>query len=558
MANKPSLGALWTGSDARPALWLAVGVLLVAGGLMTARSVAAQEITPDTTVLRTADDLQSLVGPIALYPDDLVGIVLPASTYPLQIVQAARFLEQRKIDGALTPDESWDDSVVALLNYPEVVKLLNDDLDWTWDLGQAVLNQNTDVLNAIQTFRDRAYAAGNLKTDDRQVVTAANEEITIAPADPEVIYVPYYEPARVVVYQPRPVYYYYPWAYPVYYYPYPVGYSFHTGFFWGVSTAFVVGWHTHHVHVYRSGFAGHPYYGHRYYDNYYVRNNTHVNVNVVNYNGGHVWEPRHRNYGGRPFTRSDEGYAADRRGGSATPGQTGGATRSSGGYTRSSTTGNAGNTRPTGGGAGDTTREQAAANYRNATRAAGNAGTANGNGQNPVTRTAPQPGAAASNGQRPAQQPSRTSTYRAPGSRPTSDDVSRALARPQSPRATAPTTQRPGRTTGSSAGSGAPAASNGSAARPPQAAAPSAGAAEARTYRSGADPRVQRSVERAPSSGTRDSAITRHQTQAAESPRAAPARQQQQNAGGGEQRSSQGSSRSQQGYRGGEGRAHGR
>ena len=549
MATKPSLGALWTGSDTRPALWLAIGVLLVAGGLMTARSVAAPEIEPDTTVLRSADDLQTLVGPIALYPDDLVGIVLPASTYPLQVVQAARFLEQRKTDSSLQPDEDWDDSVVALLNYPEVVKLLNDDLEWTWDLGQAVLAQNADVLNAVQTFRDRAYAAGNLRSDDRQVVTAANEQITIAPADPEVIYVPYYEPARVVVYQPRPVYYYYPWAYPVYYYPYPVGYSFHTGFFWGVSTAFVVGWHSHHVHVYRCGYYGHPYYGHSYYDNYYVRNNTHVNVNVVNYNGGHVWAPRHGNSAGPPVPRSTEGYVAQRRGGSANPGETGSVTRTNGGYTRT-TVGGAGATRSTGGGASN------GASYRNATRGDAAPVTRSGNGQNPVARTAPQPGAAANQGQRPVQQPARTGVYRSPGTRTAAGDPTPTLVPSPNARATKPTVQRPDRTTGYNPSRSTAQSFQRSAPRPPQPAAPSS-AGQPRAYRSTPNADMQRSVERAPSgSGSRQgSAIGQSPPRAAEPSRMAQPPQH--SSGGGETRGSQ-PSRGQQGYRGSEGRSHAR
>ena len=150
--------------------------------------------------------LEELVGPIALYPDDLLAIALPAATYPLQVVQAARFLEARRETPSLRPAEGWDDSVVALLNYPEVVELLNDDLDWTWKLGEAVLAQQEDVLEAVAAFRERARLAGNLRSDDLQLVESADEGIRIRPRDPEVIYVPYYEPARVTVYHSRPVY----------------------------------------------------------------------------------------------------------------------------------------------------------------------------------------------------------------------------------------------------------------------------------------------------------------------------------------------------------------
>jgi hypothetical protein len=287
-----------------------LGALAVAAGIGQLRPVQAQDAA-EVEILATPQ-LEELVGPIALYPDDLVAIVLPASTYPLQVVEAARFLDARADDPELKPDEDWDDSVVALLNYPEVVRLLNDDLDWTWDLGTAVLNQRADVLDAIQGFRDRAYTAGNLRSDERQVVTADEGTIAIAPADPEVIYVPYYEPRRVVVYQPTPVYHYYPWGYPVYYYPYPAGYAFHTGFFWGVTSAFIIGWHTHNLHVHHYGYYGHPYYGWSYYNPFYVRNNVYVNVNVGY--GGDVWQPRH-GYGGRPNVRGTEGRVPHPSGG---------------------------------------------------------------------------------------------------------------------------------------------------------------------------------------------------------------------------------------------------
>jgi hypothetical protein len=285
-----------------PWLWLAAGVVAL-GAAIAMRPAAAQQ--PQVLELASADELYDLVGPIALYPDDLVAIVLPASTYPLQVVQAARFLEDRERNPDLAPDEEWDDSILALLNYPEVLALLNDDLDWTYDLGEAVLNQRADVLDAIQGFRDEAYAAGNLRTDDRQTVARNNGTIEITPADPKVIYVPYYEPERVVVYQTAPVYYYYPRRYPVYYYPYPAHYAFDTGYFWGVRSWFSIGWHSHHVHLYDPFYHSHPYYGWSYYDPFYSRRNVIVNINV-NRDRGYVWEPRYR-YGGRPVVRGTEG-----------------------------------------------------------------------------------------------------------------------------------------------------------------------------------------------------------------------------------------------------------
>jgi len=254
--------------------------------------------------LLTRAELQELVGPIALYPDDLLAIVLPASTYPLQLVQAQRFLEDLEQDPSLKPDQDWDDSVIALLNYPEVVELLNEDLDWTWRLGEAVVAQQADVVGAVESFRDRAYAAGNLKSDSHQTVARNDGSIEITPVEDDVIYVPYYEPERVVVYQPRPVYHYYPRAYPVYYYPYPVGYAFNSGFFWGVTTAFTVGWVTDSVHVIHHSYHGHPYYGRHYWDGWWYRRPTvHVHnhyysgnrysVSRHRYSRGDYWRPRH-------------------------------------------------------------------------------------------------------------------------------------------------------------------------------------------------------------------------------------------------------------------------
>lgn len=212
--------------------------LLLLGSLMFCGSVFAESVEYEdsvvvvanqdggaTSVLLPAEELKVLVAPIALYPDDLLGVVLPASTYPLQIVQAARYLEACKDGEASEPDGVWDDSIVALLNYPEVLNLLNGDLNWTWKLGEAVLSQHEDVITAIADFRELARLAGNLESDKHQTVEVLDGgAIEIRPTDPEVIYVPYYEPSQVTAYSSSSVYHYYPHAYPVYYYPYPANY----------------------------------------------------------------------------------------------------------------------------------------------------------------------------------------------------------------------------------------------------------------------------------------------------------------------------------------------
>lgn len=182
-----------------------------------------------------AEQLEQLVAPIALYPDDLVAIILPASTNPLQIVQADRFLEQRKSNPKLELNAKWDDPIKTLCNYPDVVKKMSQDLDWTTQLGEAVVADTGEVLEAVQGFRRRAQAAGNLKSDDKQKVVVEQNVITIAPANPEVVYVPQYNPQTVVVVGAYPTYPYYPAPYPAYWYPYAPGAALAAGVIWGAA-----------------------------------------------------------------------------------------------------------------------------------------------------------------------------------------------------------------------------------------------------------------------------------------------------------------------------------
>jgi hypothetical protein len=212
-------------------LWMAFSALLFALHAMAQAPAAATGAAAPP-----ADNaMDDLVGRIALYPDDLVSIILPASTSPLQIVQADRWLEKRKSDPKLAMDERWDDAVKTLLNYPDVVKMMSNDLDWTSALGEAVVADQGAVLEGIQSFRRRAQAAGNLKSDDKQVVKAEKEIIIIQPANPQVIYVPQYTPSTVITYGVAPVYGYYPAPYPSYYYPYAPGAALAAGVIWGAA-----------------------------------------------------------------------------------------------------------------------------------------------------------------------------------------------------------------------------------------------------------------------------------------------------------------------------------
>ncbi|WP_429500344.1 DUF3300 domain-containing protein [Paraburkholderia youngii] len=198
-----------------------------------------------------AATLDKLVGPIALYPDDLIAIILPASTYPVEIVQADRFLDQYKNNKSLKLNDAWHDPVKALLNYPDIVKNMSTDLDWTIDLGEAVVADQGSVLEAIQRFRRQTQSAGHLKSDDKQVVVVEKEVIKIQPADPQVIYVPQYNPQTVVVASAPVTYAYAPTPYPAYYYPYAPGAALATGLIWGA--AITAAWNGGHYETHYGG-----------------------------------------------------------------------------------------------------------------------------------------------------------------------------------------------------------------------------------------------------------------------------------------------------------------
>jgi hypothetical protein len=223
-----------------------VAIGFFVAGLCAAPLARGQEATEqeaavtDEVALLSADELRVVVAPVAFYPDEVLAVVLPASTTGIQIVEAARFLEKRKTDSSLQPDEDWDPSVAALINYPDVVNLMNADLDWTQKLGDAVLDQQADVMDTIQQIRAEAVASGYLKSDDKQVIVQEKETVVIQSADPEVVYVPQYDPV-VVVQQSYATY-----PPPVYYNPYPPYYSpaatFFAGAVTGAAFAFAFDW----------------------------------------------------------------------------------------------------------------------------------------------------------------------------------------------------------------------------------------------------------------------------------------------------------------------------
>jgi hypothetical protein len=227
---------------------LLVLALLFAG----AHSVRAQDTSTPApqgaaaTTTYKPEELEALVAPIALYPDSVLAQVLMASTYPLEIVHAARWVKEHpkvKGDDAVkaVQDQTWDTSVKSLVAFPQVLEPMNDKLDWTQKLGDAFLAQEKDVLDAVQRLRARAQGAGNLKSNEQQNVVVEQPPapggqtiVKIEPANPEVIYVPAYNPTVVYGSWPAP-------AYPPYYWPpspmyYPGG-ALMTGFAWGVGLA---------------------------------------------------------------------------------------------------------------------------------------------------------------------------------------------------------------------------------------------------------------------------------------------------------------------------------
>ena len=150
----------------------------------------------------SAKELQQLVAPIALHPDALIGEVLAGATYPAQVVEADRWIQQNSnLKGekltAEADKQSWDPSIKALTQFPSVLHNMSQNLSWTSSLGDAYFNDPKGVMNAIQTLRKEATDAGNLKTTSEQTVTTEGQTIIIQPANPEVVYVPQYSPAVV-------------------------------------------------------------------------------------------------------------------------------------------------------------------------------------------------------------------------------------------------------------------------------------------------------------------------------------------------------------------------
>ncbi len=223
-------------------------------------TVAAQPAAPDPRPWKP-EELESLLAPVALYPDPLLAQVLAASTYPLELVEAQQWLTQHpELKGKDLTDaaakQDWDPSVQALVAFPDVLKRLTENVRWTTDVGNAFLAQQQDVMDAIQRLRIQARDAGKLKTTrEQEVTTRVVEERTvveIVPSSPDVVYVPVYSPEVI-------------WG-PAYYYPYPAlwypPYSSAAGFWIGFGTGIALSWfYPGWNNWYYYGWAGCPDWG---------------------------------------------------------------------------------------------------------------------------------------------------------------------------------------------------------------------------------------------------------------------------------------------------------
>ncbi len=311
----------------RRALHSVIGIACVASLPWSSFLVQAQEASQETTTEEAPkipnEQLDSLVAPIALYPDDLLAQTLAASTYPLEVMQLEQWmgkntnLKDKALADAVAK-QPWDPSVQSMAAFPDVVQRMAENIQWMTDVGNAVLAQQKDVMDAVQRMRAKAQGTGNLKTGSEQKVEtkttqSGQQVIVVEQANPEAVYVPSYDPT--VVYGAAPAEYpYYPYSYP--------GYQPGTALAWG--SAIAVG-----------GVWAHNNWGNCDWDNgdVNINNNNNFNKNYnknVNKTGtgqGNSWQhnPQHR--GNAPYANKQTAnkYGGKTAGGAGKPGGPGGA-----------------------------------------------------------------------------------------------------------------------------------------------------------------------------------------------------------------------------------------
>jgi hypothetical protein len=252
-----------------------------------ARVVPAQRPAPppgSQLVLMSPSDLEQLLKPIALYPDPLLSELLPAATLPSEIVLADRFISQGNQPTQID-SQPWDPCVKAIAHYPELLKWLDDNLAWTTEVGQAFINQQEDVMDAIQRLRGRAQALGNLPDTPQETVVNDDGDIDIEPALPDQICLPIYQP-DLIYDQPGVVC------------------SFGIG--WPLGPWLVYDWDWRHHSIIAWG-PGHPRPG-----NWWHRS-PQQRVAAIVRGGGSVWRPAGRGYVAASHA-ADRGWALDMRG----------------------------------------------------------------------------------------------------------------------------------------------------------------------------------------------------------------------------------------------------
>src|SRR6266496_3134616 len=332
-----------------------VGLVFLAAGssafAQQAQSQVMNTTTSDTEEAPTlpSGELDSLVAPIALYPDPLLAQTLAASTYPLEVIQLQQWMDRNKnLQGKALADavakQPWDPSIQSLVEFPDVVQRMAGNIQWTTDLGNAFLAQQSDVMDAAQRMRAKAQGTGNLKTSAQSVVQtetvpSGKQVIKIEQANPEVVYVPSYDPT--VVYGAAPVEYpYYPYTYP--------GYVPGTALAWGAGIALgAAAWGAWGGHWGNCDWNGGNV---KINNNYNYNRNNNFNRNVSRQGQGN-WQhnPQHRGnapYGNRQTANKFGGQGAGNRPGG------GAGTRPRGGGAGTRPGGRGAGTRPWGGGAG--------------------------------------------------------------------------------------------------------------------------------------------------------------------------------------------------------------
>src|SRR5438093_9906011 len=315
-----------------------VGLALLSSGpgalAQQAQSQQAQSQVMTTTTPTTEEapklasgELDSLVAPIALYPDPLLAQTLAAATYPLEVIQLQQGMDRNKnLQGKALADavakQPWDPSVQSLVEFPDVVQRMAGNIQWTTDLGNAFLAQQSDVMDAVQTMRAKAQGTGTLKTSaqqkvDTETVSSGKQVITIEQANPDVVYVPSYDP-QVVYGAAPPAYPYYPYTYP--------GYVPGTALAWGAGIALgAAAWGSWGGHWGNCDWNGGNV---KINNNYNYNRNNNFNRNVSRQGGNWQHNSQHRGnapYGSRQTANKFGGQGARGAGGAGRPGGAGGA-----------------------------------------------------------------------------------------------------------------------------------------------------------------------------------------------------------------------------------------